>query len=845
MLIGCRLALSIWLVAGTGWSQNWSDPTSWDGAPPEAGTAVSIPAGKRIVLDQDIDVASLTIAGELVCAAQDLAVRAGFVMVHAGGRLVCGTVAEPFTNRLRITLTGGATEANEMGMGAKFLGAMSGGVIELHGETRRSWLRLARNGRAGDAELLLEAAPNWRAGDRVVIASTDYYWDQAEERTVAGMAGEKVTLDEPLSFLHWGTLQVFPHQNLSGLTMLDERAEVGLLSRNIVIEGDELSGVAGFGGHIMAMSGAKLYLSGVELNRMGQRGRLARYPVHWHMMGSVEGQYVEQSSIHHSYNRCVTVHASHQAVVKDNVCFDHIGHGFFLEDGVEEGNNFTGNLGLVSRRPRTGQQLLASDISFNGPATFWISNPNNEFRGNVAAGSEGSAFWYMPLSRAVGETWKIPAFRALYQEIAPFRRRFGEFNGNVAHSSRTGLFVSGQGGQDEAGSVGTNEEFFHSFNLPVFENFTGYKITGDTGGQSGVVWIRARLDASVRKGDLTLSDAIFRNFTVADFRHGYNFTYRQILDGGLIVAESANVGTPRSSQEKAYGRTLPLRQIRDDMPQTGFGFYDGPHRMRQVHFAGFVPKSPGPLFAAFEEVQGAYTAYDNSTEGITYEPGSALFLWKDRDAATVNPQPTASEDRARPSGLLDLDGSLTGRPGSTVFENGPLLGENCVEVQNVTFAPISGQLGSGSRHGRPITAQSCQVEAAAFYWRPDAPTSNQNSVAPILMTRDDGAKAYAEGHCRCIDQVHFAQANVATRRTYTLDYNAGKTPRSFTLELGPAPVVSWIDARVPTPPGDFSVYQRTGAQWLRVTPGEEQGYLKVRVTQGQTVLVCRTAGLCR
>ena len=74
--------------------------------------------------------------------------------------------------------------------------------------------------------------------------------------------------------------------------------------------------MAGFNGHVMAMTGAKLYLSGVKLDRMGQRGRLARYPVHWHMMGSVEGQDVEQSSINHSYNRRVTVHASHQAVVK-------------------------------------------------------------------------------------------------------------------------------------------------------------------------------------------------------------------------------------------------------------------------------------------------------------------------------------------------------------------------------------------------------------------------------------------------------------------------------------------------------------------------------------------------
>ena len=67
------------------------------------------------MLDQNIDVASLTIAGELVCAAQDLTVRASFVMVHTGGKFVCGTAAEPFTNQLPITLTGGATETNEIG----------------------------------------------------------------------------------------------------------------------------------------------------------------------------------------------------------------------------------------------------------------------------------------------------------------------------------------------------------------------------------------------------------------------------------------------------------------------------------------------------------------------------------------------------------------------------------------------------------------------------------------------------------------------------------------------------------------------------------------------------------
>ena len=81
------------------------------------------------MLDQNIDVASLTIAGELVCAAQDLTVRAGFVMVHTGGKFVCGTAGAVY--KPTPLYANGRGDGNE------------------------------RNG-----ELLLEAAPNWPTGTK-------------------------------------------------------------------------------------------------------------------------------------------------------------------------------------------------------------------------------------------------------------------------------------------------------------------------------------------------------------------------------------------------------------------------------------------------------------------------------------------------------------------------------------------------------------------------------------------------------------------------------------------------------------------------------------------------------
>ena len=115
-----------------------------------------------------------------------------------------------------------------------------------------------------------------------------------------------------------------------------------------------------------------VHLSHIELFDVGQP-RLARYPIHWHHAHYVgaKGKYDDPSSveslrkvsyaentlatyesydpisisyiealksIHDSYSRFVTVHGTHEAIVKDVVGYNCHGHGFFLEDGYETEN---------------------------------------------------------------------------------------------------------------------------------------------------------------------------------------------------------------------------------------------------------------------------------------------------------------------------------------------------------------------------------------------------------------------------------------------------------------------------------------------------------------------------
>ena len=71
---------------------------------------------------------------------------------------------------------------------------------------------------------------------------------------------------------------------------------------------------------------------------MGQKGHKGRYPIHWHMARQIEDptkSYAMDNSIHHVFQRCITVHGTHGVNVINNVAYHTFGHCYFLEDGGE------------------------------------------------------------------------------------------------------------------------------------------------------------------------------------------------------------------------------------------------------------------------------------------------------------------------------------------------------------------------------------------------------------------------------------------------------------------------------------------------------------------------------
>src|SRR5262249_49717966 len=149
----------------------------------------------------------------------------------------------------------------------------------------------------------------WRVGDRVVLTATGG-WErlnryrmmlrpgksrepvaQTEERVIAAIDRDQLTLDKPLSYRHDG----------GG----DYRGEAANLSRNVVVESADPKGHRG---HTMYHRGSSGSISYAEFRHLGKEGVLGKYPIHFHLCGdTMRGSSVTGASIWDSHNRWVAI----------------------------------------------------------------------------------------------------------------------------------------------------------------------------------------------------------------------------------------------------------------------------------------------------------------------------------------------------------------------------------------------------------------------------------------------------------------------------------------------------------------------------------------------------------
>jgi cell migration-inducing and hyaluronan-binding protein len=669
--------LSFLLLAGfttQAQSLRWSDPATWpNNQVPVAGDKVTIASDQEVLLDVSPPALDgLTINGKLVFADEsDLSMTTEWIMVH--GELQIGTEANPFTHKATITLTDNNEGEQLMGMGDRGI-MLSGGTLNLHGNRTNAWTKLAETAEAGSTTIQVLDASQWLAGDEIVLASTDYNPRQAERRTIAAVSGNTITLTEPLAYMHFGEITFG----------VDERGEVGLLTRNIKVQSSEDSLESYFGGHIMAMITSKMYVEGVELNRMGQHMELARYPIHWHLVGDGgKGQYVKNAAIHDTFSRCVTVHGTNDLRVENNVTYNTVGHCFFMEDGIETGNEFIKNLAVQVKCHPTldcvpynlapngeidGENRQAiRRISFSGEntllpsdntvAAYWITNPDNTFVDNVAAGSDETGFWFSlpehPNGAFLGSEDSLNTW--------PRRTRLREFRGNVAHSNYDGFMFDRNINEDNTFDLSFTaytplEDPADPYSEMVeshFEDLTAYK------NRHGGFWGRGELH--VFSNAKLADNAIGMTHSTGTFG-SERFTSRLI--DSLVVGETDNTGNPATPEEVAYGRSLPKPPI-PDFPIRGYEFYDYRHEVVNTTFVNyqdnFVRKTGALSWLLFT---GAGVTTESTVTGAQFVNAKPVYF------PNIDPRFDSDNRGAvayRSAAIHDLDGSVGGMGDSYIL----------------------------------------------------------------------------------------------------------------------------------------------------------------------------------
>ena len=99
-----------------------------------------------------------------------------------------------------------------------------------------TWTRLSATAAAGATTIDLVDPVEWNVGDEIVIAATGHHHSQSEneKKTISAISMDKrtLTLDSALEAEHLGTQETFDG------TLVEFRAEVGLLTHNVVVRGN-------------------------------------------------------------------------------------------------------------------------------------------------------------------------------------------------------------------------------------------------------------------------------------------------------------------------------------------------------------------------------------------------------------------------------------------------------------------------------------------------------------------------------------------------------------------------------------------------------------------------------
>ena len=466
-------------------SGNWTSPDTWrDGAQPEAGSRVVVPAGVTVTVDRVLtaDIETIRVDGSLrFDPGVDTELRVDTLVTSPSGTLEVGTSATPIAPDVtaRVVFVDDGPMDRQQDPTLIGRGAILHGTTVIHGSEKRSFAAVAEFPLAGDTSVRLAETPTgWQPGDRIVVAGTDPSDPTSDEqRTITSVDGSIVQLDAPLALDHRAPrsdLQVHVANLTRNVRFTSQSTDVARRGHVMIAHSNDASiDYAWFDG--LGRSDKEAGYDDLEFvdlspflpaRVLGGDNVRGRYSLHIHRGGTDPGSTpvrVNGSVVSNDPGWAFVNHSSHVEFT-DNVAYDIVGAAYYTEAGDEIGS-FTGNIALRIVNPDLplkggvdGEEVdpdareARQDYGFQGDG-MWLHSPNVRVENNVFSGVSGHAVIVWPeglLERtADGSTVKVFHDTANVdggELIGPAGTRMqimdvpiGSFAGNQAYSVTRGV----------------------------------------------------------------------------------------------------------------------------------------------------------------------------------------------------------------------------------------------------------------------------------------------------------------------------------------------------------------------------------------------------------------------
>lgn len=280
------------------------------------------------------------------------------------------------------------------------------GTLQLYGkQINNVWTKLTSIAPVGATTIQVANSADWSVGDQIVVGPTYSGSTEDEIITITAINGNTISFDTPLVYEHYGAGA--PIINKYGV--LDTRAGVGLLSRNIKItKGPDANG---WGCRVLAYSYSEfnpenpaagvvnrtgsIIFDGVEVDSCGQYDT-AYAGVRFEKLGNFENNWnkpnlITRSSFRNSNGMGMWVANTTNIKIDNNVF--HIGKKFLLYAEFVNNYTVTNNL-LIGARARSELQailvltMMVDDVScYEQYTAINYDTDNVTVTNNLAQGS--------------------------------------------------------------------------------------------------------------------------------------------------------------------------------------------------------------------------------------------------------------------------------------------------------------------------------------------------------------------------------------------------------------------------------------------------------------------------